>query len=691
MKERNYDALVAGMRTLSTITDAEEVMRTQPKLKLPDRRSITLWNSPGLGQFRGVNESFEKKEEAQHIAQTQHLDAKRVARTEGVPMPDIQFVQQAQSSHERRETPMQQHRDDMDELNAQQQRGMAEDNKAAIDKLLVHTAEHANRTRVVEEVAAGFRDTVGAHMDYMRGQAAAVAPQTFIDSRVTNHNTYTTAPMEERSAHNQRMDFIDANLQGLGAAVAGQQQTNAQLNVAIDRMFKEKVQDPVTVISGSGGPGPDPGSGGGAVSVGRLQPLPVWPHLGPSGSVIAGGASQPPGPPAPMLPSAVPPIQIHPEAAQYFAMDTPRNPTPEQLDKLHHSHTGAGVKKTMKGANAKRLLVPTSNIPKEGGAAMETEVQTAPPPPSDDPAAPPITRGNAAETRARNTVAAAAKRKLIAEKRENTRAADKAKVGELKKEAEEAMKIVKADAKAAKQEEKRIAAEKRKTQPPGSTNKGAPQKTRPTMDETPPGFEKRATSSPPKADDPEEIPYPKAKKAKPRAKSADENPDIKVPVAKAATRGRSREAPETPQMPKPAAKKPVSRSRSAGIPVPKDPVEMLGLKDSTRSIGPDTQDVETPIQKASKSSKSPLTAAQIAAKMSPGTMPTVAGPRNKTKATQPRAIPSAAPQGNRKLKVYDLDLTPKIMEAGGTMTHVLKRNKPKKKPALLATVDGLRA
>ena len=167
-------------------------------------------------------------------------------------MPDIQFVQQAQSSHERRETPMRQHRDDMDEVNAQQQRGMSEDGKAAIDKLLVHTAEHANRARVAEEVAAGFRDTVGAHMDYMRGQAAAVAPQTFIDSRVTNHNTYTTAPMDERSAHNQRMDFIDANLQSLGAAAAGQQQSNAQLNEAISRMFKEKVRDPVTVISGSG-------------------------------------------------------------------------------------------------------------------------------------------------------------------------------------------------------------------------------------------------------------------------------------------------------------------------------------------------------------------------------------------------------------------------------------------------------
>jgi hypothetical protein len=61
MKERSYDALVAGMRKVSTITDAEEVIRTQGKIKLPDRRSITLWNSPELGQFRGVKSRLTKK------------------------------------------------------------------------------------------------------------------------------------------------------------------------------------------------------------------------------------------------------------------------------------------------------------------------------------------------------------------------------------------------------------------------------------------------------------------------------------------------------------------------------------------------------------------------------------------------------------------------------------------------------
>ena len=101
MKEKNYEALVTGMRKVQTITDAEEVIRTQPKIQLPDRRSITLWNSPELGQFRGVQESLDKKEEAEHITQVQHLDARRAARTENVPTPDIVFVQQAAAAQQR--------------------------------------------------------------------------------------------------------------------------------------------------------------------------------------------------------------------------------------------------------------------------------------------------------------------------------------------------------------------------------------------------------------------------------------------------------------------------------------------------------------------------------------------------------------------------------------------------------------
>ncbi len=42
MKERIYEALSAGMRHVPTITDAELVIRTQGKIKLPDRTYTSL-------------------------------------------------------------------------------------------------------------------------------------------------------------------------------------------------------------------------------------------------------------------------------------------------------------------------------------------------------------------------------------------------------------------------------------------------------------------------------------------------------------------------------------------------------------------------------------------------------------------------------------------------------------------------
>ena len=51
---RNYESLVAGMRERPTIFDAEDVLKKDYKVRFPDRRAITLWNTPELSQFRGI-------------------------------------------------------------------------------------------------------------------------------------------------------------------------------------------------------------------------------------------------------------------------------------------------------------------------------------------------------------------------------------------------------------------------------------------------------------------------------------------------------------------------------------------------------------------------------------------------------------------------------------------------------------
>ena len=60
-KERSYEGLVAGMHERPTTFDAEEVLRRDYKVKFPDRRAITMWNTPEISQFRGVQEEMDEE------------------------------------------------------------------------------------------------------------------------------------------------------------------------------------------------------------------------------------------------------------------------------------------------------------------------------------------------------------------------------------------------------------------------------------------------------------------------------------------------------------------------------------------------------------------------------------------------------------------------------------------------------
>ena len=95
MKERNYEALVAGMHKKETFEGAEEVIRKDFNLRLPDRRYIHMWNSPEISQFRGVQELHDKQEAARGVVQQEKIDIEREARAQDVPMPDMSYVHEA--------------------------------------------------------------------------------------------------------------------------------------------------------------------------------------------------------------------------------------------------------------------------------------------------------------------------------------------------------------------------------------------------------------------------------------------------------------------------------------------------------------------------------------------------------------------------------------------------------------------
>ena len=58
-KSFDYDALVEGLRKVPTFEIAEEVARKDFKVKLPERRWLTILNSPEIGQFRGIQEEMD--------------------------------------------------------------------------------------------------------------------------------------------------------------------------------------------------------------------------------------------------------------------------------------------------------------------------------------------------------------------------------------------------------------------------------------------------------------------------------------------------------------------------------------------------------------------------------------------------------------------------------------------------------
>ena len=144
MKERD-DVALQSMREVPTITDAEEVIRTQPKIKLPDRRAITLWNSPELSQFRGVREGLEAEEERRHGAQVEQLEVRQAARAQGTPVPDVQFVQHAAAHAQQQAAAMAQHVVDLEATAQQHQRAMAAEMTAAMQGLFAANAQAAYR------------------------------------------------------------------------------------------------------------------------------------------------------------------------------------------------------------------------------------------------------------------------------------------------------------------------------------------------------------------------------------------------------------------------------------------------------------------------------------------------------------------------------------------------------------------
>ena len=177
MKSRDLDTLTANMHTAYTWAAIDEDIAKQPKIKLPDRRALLLWNSFDLSHFRASEENWEDWELQKDEITKRNLEARQVARDTGTNMADLGFVAEAMQQHQRQQQVIEQHNRDMFELEWRQREGMHQEHMQAMDELASAQRQAQQRQNIHEEVLRTHIDMPAADRDRLiqAKQAAGVA------------------------------------------------------------------------------------------------------------------------------------------------------------------------------------------------------------------------------------------------------------------------------------------------------------------------------------------------------------------------------------------------------------------------------------------------------------------------------------------------------------------------------------
>ena len=420
MKNRSYESLVAGMRERPTIFDAEVVLKKDYPLKLPDRRAITLWNTPEISQFRGVQEALDDEEERRNNAQLEQLELHKVARETETSVPDMTFVVDELRRGRQSAGAVSEAMAAQQATHEQALRGMQAETQAQMARLAAEAAGAAKRQELAAVALSDLRDMHTEH----RSALGAIAEQmgrpspVQLDQSVTNYTTTNVSQVDERSVHNIAMQVLNHGAAQFGEAMAqnrqGQEQTMAalmdyarthqqqhnHLHLSIAQPDEQMMQ----LVSS--GPPPPPAPGAGAVRRGRSR-RPPGPYEATAG---APSAPPPPAPPAaPALPALPAPA---PEAAPTVPAPTVqyrgRTRTPAQP--RARTRTPAQPRARSRAPPAKPSMAPAeagdaaATVPKPSAApeALLPKPSIAPPKPSEATARPSAAPPKPSRTRAKS-------------------------------------------------------------------------------------------------------------------------------------------------------------------------------------------------------------------------------------------------------------------------------------------------
>ena len=368
------------MRVKPSFASAEDVIKKDYPLKLPNRTSLHIWNSPEISQFRGFQEDLNASEQARETHTRETLEIRQAARESSTHTPDMDLVH-GMMTHQRQQADMlDQHTRNLTDLHNRSMEGLRLEQRAELERLAAAQSIAANRSRIAEEALQGVRDTMLEHRNFI-GQLASqqgvqppVIPETALTT-IHNHH-YDT------NLHNTVMNVMNSHASQFGQFMH-QQNINAEQmqRVLYEHMARQQQptihiirppeEQPMQIEAFTGGGPPPPSPSGSKVKAGakkkdKDKPRPI--------NITYGTGPPPPAPPPSGLTALAPdPIAVPkiPAAVPHYDIGTPRPRQPRGRSRQPRASPYTGDR---------------SNAPIP--AAVVAPAAPAAPPPPAPPAAP---------------------------------------------------------------------------------------------------------------------------------------------------------------------------------------------------------------------------------------------------------------------------------------------------------------
>ena len=249
----NYEVLSSKLRVKPTFTSAEEVIRKDFKLKLPDRRFIQIYNTPEISQYRGYQQLLDETEERKHVAAVTRLDIQQTARQTNEPSMNAEIVQEMMQNQRQSSAAMAQHMRDLAEHTRRENAGMVAEQRVQLQHLANAHAQAQNLQRISETALAGLmRDSALEQRNLIQDLAAKAGHVTNnIDSRhfeTHNHeHTTNTTQMTDVNIHNQVQQMMQTHTQQIGVIMQQNQIGHEQMQQALYDTIRQQQQAQASV------------------------------------------------------------------------------------------------------------------------------------------------------------------------------------------------------------------------------------------------------------------------------------------------------------------------------------------------------------------------------------------------------------------------------------------------------------